>query len=121
LNEKVQTADGNYLSVAQLRGQVMAALSLVDGFASAALEKTSEWICYPDSIETKVPSAYDLSILEKKKQAICDEISKILGKNIFLKVGVEEIQQNEETNLGELPPQVELLVSTFRGTVIAGK
>lgn len=121
LNEKVQTADGNYLSVAQLRGQVMAALSLVDGFASAALEKTSEWICYPDSIETKVPSAYDLSILEKKKQAICDEISKILGKNIFLKVGVEEIQQNEETTLGELPPQVELLVSTFRGTVIAGK
>ena len=121
LQDIFTTADGTRLSIAQLRGNVMAALSVNDSFAASALEKTGEWKITNDSLETSVENSYDFELVNKKLSVITEEVSKICGQTIKINIKIEDKKNLENIGHTELPVPVKILVNAFKGTVIAGK
>lgn len=121
LQDIFTTADGTRLSIAQLRGNVMASLSVNDSFAASALEKTGEWKITNDSLETSVENSYDFELVNKKLSVITEEVSKICGQPIKINIKIEDKKDLENIGHTELPVPVKILVNAFKGTVIAGK
>lgn len=116
---KITMADGREVPVNQLKGTVLANLSVNDTFTAAALERTGEWSCGSDFIEAIVTSEYDMSILQKCIPVLNGEISKVCGKNMIFKLKL--LRQNEDSKKVELPLQVKILLETVRGTIVTGK
>ncbi len=122
LNDTFTKPDGTTMTVAQLRGSVMAALSITDGFAASILEKTGQWTLTQDAISTIVTNNYDLELIQQKTKLISEEISKIYGKAILFKVSLQQVQEENNDNAPvELPAQVQILVNAFKGSIVAGK
>ena len=110
--------DGRTISIAQLRGNVTATLSVEKGFIVAVLEKTGLWEVSDGGVETTIESNLDYSILQKNKHLISEEISKICGKNMYFNVKLQEVQNQNINETREFPLQVKILVDVFRGTVV---
>lgn len=110
--------DGRTISIAQLRGNVTATLSVEKGFIVAVLEKTGLWEVSDGGVETTIESNLDYSILQKNKHLISEEISKICGKNMYFDVKLQEVQNQNITENKDFPNQVKILIDVFRGTVI---
>ena len=121
LNEKFKTADGVEISVAQLRGNVMASLSVKDGFAASNLQKTGFWKVLENSVHTNVQSQYDLELIKRKQNVIEAEISAICGKQMSFVVDLQEEKKKIKKESVQVPLQVEILVNAFKGTIVAGK
>lgn len=121
LNDTFTAGDGVQMSIAQLRGSVMAALSINDGFAASILEKTGEWIMKNDSVETTVLNPYDLECINRKISVISKEISEVCRKNMTLIVKLKEVVKENFEQPKELPFQVKILMDMFKGTMVAGK
>ena len=121
LKEIIRTADGREISIAQLRGSVMAALSVTDSFAATNLEATGLWKVKEDKVEATVPDSYSLELIKRKQQIIAAEISKVCGKNMDFLVTIESRSQNEHKEQVKLPNQVEILLNLFNGNIVAGK
>lgn len=110
--------DGRTISIAQLRGNVTATLSVEKGFIVAVLEKTGLWEVSDGGVETTIESNLDYSILQKNKHLISEEISKICGKNMYFNVKLQEVQNQNINETRDFPLQVKILVDVFRGTVV---
>ena len=110
--------DGRTISIAQLRGNITATLSVEKGFIVAVLEKTGLWEVSDGGVETTIESNLDYSILQKNKHLISEEISKICGKNMYFNVKLQEVQNQNINETREFPLQVKILVDVFRGTVV---
>lgn len=121
INDKFQTADGAVMSVAQLRGNVMASLSVKDGFAASNLQKTGLWKVFDDSVQTNVQSQYDLELIKRKQNIIEAEISAICGRQMKFLVDFQEEKKEIAKEFVQIPLQVEILVNAFKGTIVAGK
>lgn len=121
INDKFQTADGAVMSVAQLRGNVMASLSVKDGFAASNLQKTGLWKVFDDSVQTNVQSQYDLELIKRKQNIIEEEISSICGRQMKFLVDFQEEKKEVAKEFVQIPLQVEILVNAFKGTIVAGK
>lgn len=121
INDKFQTADGAVMSVAQLRGNVMASLSVKDGFAASNLQKTGLWKVLDDSVQTNVQSQYDLELIKRKQNIIEAEISAICGRQMKFLVDFQEEKKEVAKEFVQIPLQVEILVNAFKGTIVAGK
>lgn len=121
LKDTFTAGDGVQMSIAQLRGSVMAALSINDGFAASILEKTGEWIMKNDSVETTVLNPYDLECINRKISVISKEISEVCRKNMTLIVKLKEVVKENFEQPKELPFQVKILMDMFKGTMVAGK
>ncbi len=89
--------DGRTISIAQLRGNVTATLSVEKGFIVAVLEKTGLWEVSDGGVETTIESNLDYSILQKNKHLISEEISKICGKNMYFNVKLQDVK-NQNIN-----------------------
>ena len=121
LQDTLTTADGQTISIAQLRGQVTAALSVTDGFAATNVEKTGLWEVSGDSINTCVETAYDLSLIEKKKDVIAAEISNVCGRQMKFNITLKTVEPQKPVVPAEVPLQVNILVNAFKGTIVAGR
>ena len=121
LQDTLTTADGQTISIAQLRGQITANLSVTDGFAASNVEKTGLWEVRDDTVNTTVESAYDLNLIEKKKNVIAAEISNACGRPMKFNVTLKEAKPQENTAPAEIPLQVNILVNAFKGTIVAGR
>lgn len=121
LNDTFTAANGRTMTIAQLRGSVMAALSVTDGFAASNLEVTGLWKVTPNQVITTVVNSYDLELINKKIPVIAKEISNVCGKQMEFKVSLQEEQIQENKVPAQIPNQVALLVDTFKGTIVAGK
>ncbi len=121
LQETFVAANGQTISIAQLRGQVTAALAITDGFAASNVEKTGLWVMEADGVSTTVESDYDLSLIEKKKNVIAAEISNICGRPMNLYVTLKVQDKQEAAEKVEIPLQVNILVNAFKGTIVAGR
>ena len=118
LSDTFTTADGRTMSVAQLRGNITATLSIDNGFIVSVLEKTGLWVLKDDKIETTVPTQLDLSILNKNLQLLGNEISKICGKQMSFSVTLQETVNENTPAKREIPQQVRNIVDIFRGTLV---
>lgn len=120
---KPVTTSGN-ISIEQIRGAVTAALAISDVFAASALERTGQWSLKNDGIEAIIANDYDKELIEKKKFEIMKEISEVCGKSmsfeLILNKNTVTEQQSEKAEV-ELPAQVQILLDTFKGTVVTGK
>ena len=108
----------------KLRGSVMASLSVTDGFAASALEKTSDWVIKDDVIEVHIYNEYDKEIIEKKRFEIVNELCRVCGKKMSFELVIDHVikeEQNESGQKIEIPPQVQMVIDIFKGTVVAGK
>jgi len=121
LNDTLTTADGTNISVAQLRGNVMAALSITDGFAASNLEKTGLWTVTDSTVSTTVSEVYDLELIKKKIPVIATEISAVCGKPMQFVVELKEYKPQQSAETVVIPEQVNIIVKTFKGTIVAGK
>lgn len=121
LQETLTTADGQTISIAQLRGQITANLAVTDGFAASNVEKTGLWEVRDDAVNTTVESAYDLNLIEKKKNVIAAEISNACGRPMKFNVTLKEAKTQEVAPPAEIPLQVNILVNAFKGTIVAGR
>lgn len=107
-------------SLIEIRGKVIAALSITDSFTSTVLEKTNEWKQNENTISSTVESTFDLQMIQNKKQIIENELSKICGKKIEFLISLYEEKQSINHEKKEIPKQVQILVDIFKGTIIGG-
>ncbi len=121
LGENFTTANGQTISIGQLRGQITAALAVTDGFAASNVEKTGLWEMKDDCVNTTVENSYDLSLIEKKKDVIAAEISNVCGRPMKFNVTLKVVQPVKAAAKVEIPVQVNILVNAFKGTIVAGR
>lgn len=121
LQDTFETANGQTISIAQLRGQVTANLAVTDSFAASNLEKTGLWVVEADSVNTTVETVYDLSLIEKKKSVIAAELSNACGRPMKFNVTQKAVEPQKTAAPVEIPSQVSILVHAFKGTIVAGR
>ena len=121
LQDTFVTASGQTISIAQLRGQITANLAVTDGFAASNVEKTGLWVVSDDTVNTTVEAAYDLNLIEKKKDVIAAELSNACGRPMKFNVTLKEAKVQENAAPVEIPLQVNILVNAFKGTIVAGR
>ena len=121
LQDMLVTASGQTISVAQLRGQITANLAISDTFAASNVEKTGLWVVSDDTVNTTVETAYDLNLIEKKKDVIAAELSNACGRPMKFNVTLKEAKAQENAAPVEIPAQVNILVNAFKGTIVAGR
>lgn len=121
LQDTFVAADGQTISIAQLRGQVTANLAITDGFAASNVEKTGLWTLEDGCVNTTVENAYDLSLIEKKNNLIAAEISNICGRQMKFNVTLKAEEAQKPVEKVEIPQQVSILVNAFKGKIIAGR
>ena len=120
LNDFLTTADGNQISVAQLRGSILAELSISDGFMVAVLERTGIWKVTDNKIETTIEKTLDLQILNNNLPLLCEKLQKFCGKPMEFVVAQKTQEENNSVAV-EIPQQVQILLDTFKGTIVTGK
>ena len=122
LNAHFTTADGRDITIAQLRGSVIAELAVNEGFIASALERTGLWEVSENRIETTIGSDLDLQILNKNSSVVVARISSVCGKPMEFVVKKEAAQEEKkEAGSGEVPVQVQVLLNAFKGSVVNGK
>lgn len=121
MQDKFKTSDGSLISIAQLRGNVMASLSVKDGFAASNLQKTGKWEILDNSVKTTVQNQYDMELIRKKTSIIESEISAICGKEMKFLVDLQKEEIEEIKTPVQVPLQIEILLNAFKGNVVAGK
>ena len=116
ISDVFTTADGRTISVAQLKGTVMANFAVNEGFIAVDLEKTGEWVVSADGVDTTVFSEYDYSRLQKNIPTISAEIGRVCGKPMTFRVSIKA--KDTASVQIEVPPQVKILVDMFKGTIV---
>ncbi|MBO4628563.1 MAG: DNA polymerase III subunit gamma/tau [Treponema sp.] len=121
LDEHFTTADGRDMTIAQLRGTMIAELAVNEGFIASALDRTGLWKVSEKSVETTIESSLDFQILQKNAPAIADRLSKICGRPTqFIVTEQKHEVPSEEAAQQEIPAQVQTLVNAFKGTIVTG-
>ena len=120
-DEHFTTADGRDITIAQLRGTVVAEIAVNEGFIASALDRTGLWNVSENKVETTIESSLDLQLLRKNAGVIAEHISKMCGKQIEFIVSEKQIDQTEQqSEQKEIPAQVQTLVNAFKGTIVTG-
>ena len=121
LQDTLTLANGQTISIAQLRGQITANLAVTDGFAASNVEKTGLWEVRDDTVNTTVETSYDLNLIEKKKNVIAAELSNACGRPMKFNVTLKTAEPEKTAAQVEIPQQVSILVHAFKGTIVAGR
>ena len=116
INNVFTTAEGRTISVAQLKGTIMANFAVNDSFTAASLERTGEWVVSSDSVDTTVTAEYDLKIIQKNIPVISEELARVCGKPMTFRVTIKAKEALAPKR--EVPPQVKILMDTFKGTIV---
>ena len=115
VHQNEQTAD-----IIKLRGKVIAELSVSDGFTASMLMQTGPWVQNGSAITTTVDSPFKKGQLDRQIPAITKILAQVSGMPLMLTVELKT-QEQEQIHSAEIPPQVDILCKTFRGTIVGGK
>ena len=74
-----------------------------------------------DTVNTTVETDYDLNLIEKKKAVITAELSNACGRQMQFNVTLKSAETQVQAAPVEIPPQVNILVNAFKGTIVAGR
>ena len=120
-DEHFTTADGRDMTIAQLRGTIVAELAVNEGFIASAIDRTDLWKVSESGVETSTASNLDFQILQKNAVIIADHLSKICGRQMqFVIIEQKPDAQAEQQEQKEIPAQVQTLVNAFKGTIVTG-
>ena len=113
------TGGGRTITLAQLRGSVIAELGIHDAPTAAALMTTTPWQISGDTISTQAATAYQKTQLERQRDAILRTLEKVCERRMDFSVGLKEIE--EAAGPAEVPQQIKILCSVFKGSIVGGK
>ena len=113
------TGGGRTITIAQLRGSVIAELGIHDAPTAAALMTTTPWQISGDAISTQAATAYQKTQLERQRDAILRTLEKVCERRMDFSVGLKEIE--EAAGPAEVPQQIKILCSVFKGSIVGGK
>lgn len=113
------TSDGRTITGAQLRGAVIAELSINDAMTASALMQTGAWNISDSAITTTIETAYQKARLEQQKKAIEYLFEKICGRPLAFIINLKETMLPEQNT--DLPQQVKIVQSIFKGSIVGGK
>src|SRR5574344_659965 len=113
------TADGRKITVTQLRGSVVAQFTVKDAMTASALMQTLPWTVQNDTVSTQIESSYQKALLEQQTPSITEELAHVCGRPVKFSVSLKETAPAAAP--AELPPQVKILCSAFKGSVVGGK
>ena len=121
-DEHYTTADGRDITIAQLRGSIVAEIAVNEGFIASALDRTGLWKVSETRVETTIDSSLDLQLLQKNTGTIADRLSKMCGRQMeFVVTEKQQDNNDQQEESKEVPVQVEVLLNAFKGTVVTGK
>lgn len=113
------TGGGRTISFAQLRGSVIAELGIYDAPTAAALMTTTPWQISGNVISTQAATAYQKTQLERQRDAILRTLEKVCERRMDFSVSLKETEEAAEP--AEVPPQIKILCSVFKGSIVGGK
>lgn len=113
------TGGGRTITLAQLRGSVIAELGIHDAPTAAALMTTTPWQISGDAISTQAATAYQKTQLERQRDAILRTLEKVCERRMGFSVSLKEIE--EAAGPSEVPQQIKILCSVFKGSIVGGK
>ena len=113
------TGGGRTISFAQLRGSVIAELGIYDAPTAAALMTTTPWRISGNVISTQAAAAYQKTQLERQRDAILRTLEKVCERRMDFSVSLKEAE--EAAGPSEVPQQIKILCSVFKGSIVGGK
>ena len=113
------TGGGRTISFAQLRGSVIAELGIYDAPTAAALMTTTPWQISGNVISTQAATAYQKTQLERQRDVILRTLEKVYERRMDFSVSLKETE--EAAGPAEVPPQIKILCSVFKGSIVGGK
>ena len=113
------TGGGRTISFAQLCGSVIAELDIYDAPTAAALMTTTPWQISGNVISTQAATAYQKTQLERQRDAILRTLEKVCERRMDFSVSLKETE--EAAGPAEVPPQIKILCSVFKGSIVGGK
>ncbi|MGI5096869.1 DNA polymerase III subunit gamma/tau [Treponema socranskii] len=117
--EAYVTGGGRTITIAQLRGSVIAELGIHDAPTAAALMTTTPWQISGDAISTQAATAYQKAQLERQRDAILRTLEKVCERRMDFSVALKEAES--AAGPAEVPQQVKILCSLFKGSIVGGK
>ena len=118
LQDTLTLANGQTISIGQLRGNVTATISINDVITASLIERTGKWKINNQTVETTVPSQYEYSLLEKKIPVVSAALSQIIGTAMTFSVSIQQAAEVKVQH--EVPPIVERIADVFKGTIVTG-
>ncbi|MCR5400340.1 MAG: DNA polymerase III subunit gamma/tau [Treponema sp.] len=115
----LQSPDGFSISAGKIFGTLAAELSVQNPMLASALMKTKKWHVSANTVQTSINTEYQKNYIEQNSQEIKQMLAVICKMPVDFKIIYEEekIEKKQE----ELPVQVKLLCTAFKGTVTGGK
>lgn len=112
-------ADGRTIAITQLRDSVIAELSSSDVMTATALMQTNSWQITGNVITACIGAAYQKTRIDQQKNMILQALAKLCGQPVDFSVQLVEVENR--THAIEIPQQVKILQSVFKGSIIGGK
>lgn len=118
-NELFTAPDGFSISLGKIYGTVVADLSTSYPILSSALMQTGVWKLNGNTISTTIGSEFQKNTIENGISHIKDVLNGCCHAPLNFQVTLKEEKVQQEQV--ELPPQVDILVKAFKGSVVGGK
>lgn len=111
--------NGFSIGSGKIYGSLVAELSVQTPMLASALMKTKKWFVRGNVVSTSISTEYQKNYIEQNAAQIEQILSQICQSQMKFQISYEE--EKTETKTEELPIQVKILCSAFKGSVVGGK
>ena len=109
------TAEGRVITLSQMRGTVIANLSVTDGMTASVLMQTKQWTLSNDTVHTEIGMSYQHALLQQKTPVITAVLQSLCGRPVGFSVELRE--EPLEQTPGDIPSAVKIVQDVFKGTI----
>ena len=110
---------GESINLKTIYDQLILKLSKENAMTGSALMQTASWKLNRNCISTEIDSDFQFNKIKENLQLINGIISDICGETVTFEIKKKEIK-TEQSNV-EVPAQIKMLCSIFKGTIVGGK
>lgn len=118
-SENFVNSKGESINLKTIYDQLILKLSKENAMTGSALMQTASWKLNGKCISTEIDSDFQFNKIRDNLQLINGIISDICGEPVTFEIRKKEIK-TEQSNV-EVPAQVQMLCSIFKGTIVGGK
>ena len=118
-SENFVNSKGESINLKTIYDQLILKLSKENAMTGSALMQTASWKLNRNCISTEIDSDFQFNKIKENLQLINGIISDICGETVTFEIRKKEIK-TEQSNV-EVPAQIKMLCSIFKGTIVGGK
>ena len=119
-NELFTAPDGFSISVGKIFSTTVAELSTANPMLSSALMQTGAWTLKENKISTTIESEFQKNIIQNGVAQLKSVLKTFCHADIDFEITLKK-REEPKTEQIELPAQVKILVSAFKGSIVGGK